>query len=282
MKVSPQGGVPSGRTRAIENLIHGHGHAKELEDILASARNNPDWDGELARDLAEKVRRSFDDTVSELMIQGFELEELEGLRHRPPKRGGRRSNGKTRTEFSPGINADDGHQWRKYGQKSIHGATHPRHYFRCTHKIGQGCLATKQVQKVSDNPITFRSVYRGHHTCNDDRCPKTPDDRPRRNDHDSNNDSSVLLSFEHGSRIDSAPLKKEETGEDFFGNKGAALFVSSAPSDNNCCGLFGPQGDITASASHHGGYLNMMMGWEDAENFMLDYGSPSGRGCDQF
>ncbi|GAA0185994.1 DNA-binding transcription factor [Lithospermum erythrorhizon] len=60
---------------------------------------------------------------------------------------------------------DDGHSWRKYGQKEILGATHPRAYYRCTHKNTRGCLATKQVQKTEKDPLIFEVTYRGKHTC---------------------------------------------------------------------------------------------------------------------
>ncbi|KAL0375465.1 UNVERIFIED_CONTAM: WRKY DNA-binding transcription factor 70 [Sesamum radiatum] len=60
---------------------------------------------------------------------------------------------------------EDGHAWRKYGQKVILNAKHPRNYFRCTHKLDQGCQATKQVQKIEDDPPLFRTTYHGQHTC---------------------------------------------------------------------------------------------------------------------
>ncbi|KAJ7007807.1 hypothetical protein D5086_005056 [Populus alba] len=61
---------------------------------------------------------------------------------------------------------DDGHSWRKYGQKDILGATFPRGYYRCTHRHSQGCLATKQVQRSDENQSIFEVTYRGRHTCN--------------------------------------------------------------------------------------------------------------------
>ncbi|KAL6644320.1 hypothetical protein ACP70R_015928 [Stipagrostis hirtigluma subsp. patula] len=61
--------------------------------------------------------------------------------------------------------ADDGHSWRKYGQKDILGAKHPRGYYRCTHRHSQGCPATKQVQRTDDDPALFDVVYHGDHTC---------------------------------------------------------------------------------------------------------------------
>ncbi|KAM1053319.1 hypothetical protein FF1_000820 [Malus domestica] len=61
---------------------------------------------------------------------------------------------------------DDGYSWRKYGQKNILGANHPRGYYRCTHRGTQGCVATKQVQKSDTDPTTFVLTYRGVHTCN--------------------------------------------------------------------------------------------------------------------
>ncbi|EEF48991.1 probable WRKY transcription factor 53 [Ricinus communis] len=60
---------------------------------------------------------------------------------------------------------DDGFSWRKYGQKDILGARYPRGYYRCTHRIVQGCLATKQVQRSDEDPTIFEVTYRGRHTC---------------------------------------------------------------------------------------------------------------------
>ncbi|KAM5560823.1 WRKY DNA-binding transcription factor 70-like [Rosa sericea] len=68
------------------------------------------------------------------------------------------------TRNTPDL-VNDGHAWRKYGQKQILNATHPRNYFRCTHKYDQGCRATKQMQKVEDYPSLFRTTYFGNHTC---------------------------------------------------------------------------------------------------------------------
>ncbi|KAL5711443.1 hypothetical protein ACHQM5_021899 [Ranunculus cassubicifolius] len=60
---------------------------------------------------------------------------------------------------------EDGYAWRKYGQKEILNAKHPRNYFRCTHKIDQGCLAIKQVQQTEDEPPMYQTTYMGNHTC---------------------------------------------------------------------------------------------------------------------
>ncbi|XP_068340600.1 probable WRKY transcription factor 70 [Pyrus communis] len=70
------------------------------------------------------------------------------------------------TRDTPGL-IDDGHAWRKYGNKVIHNAKHPRSYFRCTHKFDQGCKATKHVQQVQDHPSVLRTTYYGAHTCRD-------------------------------------------------------------------------------------------------------------------
>uniref|UniRef100_A0ACD5Y3Z5 Uncharacterized protein n=1 Tax=Avena sativa TaxID=4498 RepID=A0ACD5Y3Z5_AVESA len=65
----------------------------------------------------------------------------------------------------------DGHQWRKYGQKPINNATHPRSYYKCTYKQEQDCRATKTVQQYredggTDDPAMYTVVYYGQHTCN--------------------------------------------------------------------------------------------------------------------
>ncbi|KAF5752633.1 WRKY transcription factor 70 family protein [Tripterygium wilfordii] len=60
---------------------------------------------------------------------------------------------------------EDIYAWRKYGQKDILNAKYPRSYFRCTHKYDKGCKATKQVQKMEDQPGMFQTTYIGNHTC---------------------------------------------------------------------------------------------------------------------
>ncbi|XP_050211977.2 WRKY DNA-binding transcription factor 70 [Mercurialis annua] len=63
---------------------------------------------------------------------------------------------------------EDGRAWRKYGQKQILNAKYMRSYFRCTHKYDRGCKATKQVQKMEQDPQVYCTTYIGHHTCRDD------------------------------------------------------------------------------------------------------------------
>ncbi|KAL5856511.1 hypothetical protein ACOSQ3_003969 [Xanthoceras sorbifolium] len=63
------------------------------------------------------------------------------------------------------IPPDDGYSWRKYGQKDILGAKYPRSYYRCTYRQTKGCSATKQVQRLDDDPTMFEVTYRGVHTC---------------------------------------------------------------------------------------------------------------------
>lgn len=42
-----------------------------------------------------------------------------------------------------------------------------RSYFRCTRKFDQDCRATKQVQRMEDDPQMFQTTYIGRHTCSD-------------------------------------------------------------------------------------------------------------------
>ncbi|KAL5204903.1 hypothetical protein ABZP36_009774 [Zizania latifolia] len=65
---------------------------------------------------------------------------------------------------------DDGFSWRKYGQKDILGAKHPRCYYRCTHRNSKGCMATRHVQRTDDDPSLFNVVYLREHTCGDNQA----------------------------------------------------------------------------------------------------------------
>ncbi|PKA58961.1 putative WRKY transcription factor 53 [Apostasia shenzhenica] len=90
-----------------------------------------------------------------------------------------RWNGQVRVSSGASVEAptDDGHSWRKYGQKDILGSKFPR----CTHRHTHGCLATKQVQRSDEDPSIFDISYRGAHTCSQDhRLPTAgppPEDR---------------------------------------------------------------------------------------------------------
>ncbi|GER37912.1 WRKY DNA-binding protein 30 [Striga asiatica] len=91
---------------------------------------------------------------------------------------------------------DDGYNWRKYGQKGILGANHPRAYYRCTHRNTQGCLATKQVQRADNDPSVFEVVYRGKHSCIQERL------KP-------NKENQVVLKKEQEERVES-PIQSQD------------------------------------------------------------------------
>uniref|UniRef100_A0A3B6AWG6 WRKY domain-containing protein n=1 Tax=Triticum aestivum TaxID=4565 RepID=A0A3B6AWG6_WHEAT len=55
--------------------------------------------------------------------------------------------------------ADDGYNWRKYGQKHVKGSENPRSYYKCTHP---NCEVKKLLERAVDGLIT-EVVYKGRH-----------------------------------------------------------------------------------------------------------------------
>ncbi|XP_027349286.1 probable WRKY transcription factor 4 [Abrus precatorius] len=55
--------------------------------------------------------------------------------------------------------ADDGYNWRKYGQKQVKGSEFPRSYYKCTHL---NCPVKKKVERAPDGHIT-EIIYKGQH-----------------------------------------------------------------------------------------------------------------------
>ncbi|XWS32916.1 hypothetical protein CRYUN_Cryun22dG0031800 [Craigia yunnanensis] len=55
--------------------------------------------------------------------------------------------------------AEDGYNWRKYGQKSIKGCEYPRSYYKCTHL---NCPVKKKVERSAEGQIT-EIIYKGVH-----------------------------------------------------------------------------------------------------------------------
>uniref|UniRef100_A0A0A9FYQ2 WRKY domain-containing protein n=1 Tax=Arundo donax TaxID=35708 RepID=A0A0A9FYQ2_ARUDO len=62
--------------------------------------------------------------------------------------------------------ANDGYNWRKYGQKAVKGGEYPRSYYKCTQV---SCPVKKKVECSADGQIT-QIIYRGQH--NHQRPPK--------------------------------------------------------------------------------------------------------------
>lgn len=55
--------------------------------------------------------------------------------------------------------ADDGYNWRKYGQKQVKGSEYPRSYYKCTHP---NCPVRKKVERSLDGQVT-EIIYKGQH-----------------------------------------------------------------------------------------------------------------------
>lgn len=56
--------------------------------------------------------------------------------------------------------AEDGYNWRKYGEKQVKNSQHPRSYYKCTHP---NCPVKKMVERSLEGQIT-EIVYRGSHS----------------------------------------------------------------------------------------------------------------------
>ncbi|CAL9232844.1 unnamed protein product [Arabidopsis halleri] len=55
--------------------------------------------------------------------------------------------------------ADDGYNWRKYGQKQVKGSEFPRSYYKCTNP---GCPVKKKVERSLDGQVN-EIIYKGQH-----------------------------------------------------------------------------------------------------------------------
>ncbi|RWW81401.1 hypothetical protein BHE74_00010206 [Ensete ventricosum] len=67
-----------------------------------------------------------------------------------------------------GAPAEDGYNWRKYGQKQVKGSEYPRSYYKCTHL---NCQVKKKVERSQEGYFT-EIIYKGEHN-----HPKPPPNR---------------------------------------------------------------------------------------------------------
>ncbi|OIT30682.1 PREDICTED: probable WRKY transcription factor 70 [Nicotiana attenuata] len=228
--------------RAIDGLIRGQEFTRRLKEIIKKPLGG-EVATTMAEDLVGKIMNSFSETLS-VIISGESDDDTAEVKSPEDSSGScksttsfndrrgcykRRKTSETNTKESSDL-VDDGHAWRKYGQKQILNSTYPRHYFRCTHKYDQKCQATKQVQKIQDNPPLFRTTYYGNHTCK-----PFPGVSQIILDTHIDGDSSILLSFDRNNNnnnnyssvqnvnhnyqpynIPTFPSIKQETKEEVF------------------------------------------------------------------
>ncbi|KAK9283367.1 hypothetical protein L1049_011609 [Liquidambar formosana] len=220
------------RKKLMEELVQGREFAAQLQTIIRKPFG--DHGSLSAEELVEKMLRSFTETLSALnSSKSGEVCQIPETSHvgSPPsndrvsedsgeskKRSGlkdrrtgckRRKTSQTWTIFSPSI--EDGYGWRKYGQKGILNAKYPRSYFRCTHKHDLGCRATKQVQKIEEEPQTYRTTYIGHHTCKDTLNRMISDSDPEESHYVIGFDSKIQIKHNHPP---SSSLVKKEYKEE--------------------------------------------------------------------
>jgi hypothetical protein len=189
--------IISHREKMVAELLQGHDFATQLKNLV---RKPAAFNGDcsvLAGELAEKVLGSFNQSLSFLSsnvsncdhhsaalsheansfyddsspsVDDQRSEDSGHSRKRPApaskdRRGCYKRKNNSETWSTVAAKVDDGIAWRKYGQKIILNAKHPRNYFRCTRKFEQGCKATKQVQRMEDDPQMYHITYIGAHTC---------------------------------------------------------------------------------------------------------------------
>ncbi|KAI5674610.1 hypothetical protein M9H77_14974 [Catharanthus roseus] len=94
-----------------------------------------------------------------------------GMDHSPPLDEQQDEDADQRSNGDPNIGgapAEDGYNWRKYGQKQVKGSEYPRSYYKCTH---QNCQVKKKVERSQEGHIT-EIIYKGAHN-----HPKPPPNR---------------------------------------------------------------------------------------------------------
>ncbi|XP_022746382.1 probable WRKY transcription factor 70 [Durio zibethinus] len=180
--------LSSNKTRVIQQLIHGQECATQLQILFH--KSFEEGARLSAQELVQKILRSFNETLSVLSCcDSAEIsqnqatsnddspccddrrsEDSSESRKRPASKDRRGCYKRKRSALTwtlVSTTMEDGHAWRKYGQKEILNSKHPRSYFRCTRKYDQGCRATKQVQRMEDDSQMYQTTYIGTHTCRD-------------------------------------------------------------------------------------------------------------------
>jgi WRKY DNA -binding domain len=101
--------------------------------------------------------------------------------------------------------ADDGYNWRKYGQKMVKGSEYPRSYYRCTHT---NCPVKKKIEHSADGQIT-EIIYKGKH--NHER---PPNKRNKDSSGAGSNDASEYTDSRNQESVSTDGEELEDDGND--------------------------------------------------------------------
>lgn len=183
---------------AIEEISRGHELMTQLRALLIPLLPAGGW-SDLAGDLFEEILKCSTRALSRLRNGGCVLSSASDSdddrrskvfdeKRKSSEEGDKPDGRKRRRQLNSwsivtSVPHYDGHQWRKYGQKQINNAKHPRSYFRCTNFKEQRCPATKTVQQEDRDadPPKFNVTYTNQHTCKtvDINSPFVMDSAPR-------------------------------------------------------------------------------------------------------
>jgi WRKY DNA -binding domain len=128
-------------------------------------------------------------------------------------------NFETKSNLSPTENlpaekpADDGYNWRKYGQKQLKDGKYPKSYYKCT---SPSCPVKKTIERSSEGHITD-ITYQGQHNHEAMRQIET-----------CNNEEEIVVSKSDQERMSGSA----DSGE--MGNSEVIIDSAGSEIDNNC------------------------------------------------
>nr|XP_009399513.1 PREDICTED: probable WRKY transcription factor 2 [Musa acuminata subsp. malaccensis] len=101
------------------------------------------------------------DTINNTKLNQRMFNSLVASHHSPAVDDQHDGEGDLRGELSAaaGTPAEDGYNWRKYGQKQVKGCEYPRSYYKCTQP---NCQVKKKVERSHEGHIT-EIIYKGAH-----------------------------------------------------------------------------------------------------------------------
>nr|WCZ69459.1 WRKY30 [Hemerocallis fulva] len=229
----------------VNELTHGQELVRQLEAQLSSASSV-----ELCRSLAQEILTTIDKVISiaknscpnspQLVGSPRSEDDSEMPFHTHDRKMGikkrktqPKSTSQMRLGSGPGAEGplEDGHSWRKYGQKKILGAIHPRGYYRCTYRTSQGCPAMKQVQRTDDQQSLYEVTYRGTHTCQRKSTSfgTSGIPLPTLENNNNNHNQHLLLSFQTNLKVETEDLDMKLIQE-----PSPAFSFPSTPIENSC------------------------------------------------